>query len=46
MRRYLAQIATFLAPRSVVAADAALRQLARWLLASTSIEIGHRDPPR
>ena len=38
MRRYLAQAATFLAPRSVAAADGALRQLARWLLASTSIE--------
>ena len=33
-----AQAATFLAPRSVAAADGALRQLARWLLASTSIE--------
>jgi integrase len=38
MRRYLAQAATFLAPRSVAAADGALGQLARWLLASTSIE--------
>ena len=38
MRRYLAQAATFLAPRSVAAADGALRQLARWLLASTGIE--------
>ena len=38
MRRYLAQAATFLAPRSVDAANGALRQLARWLLASTSIE--------
>jgi hypothetical protein len=38
MRRYLTQAATFLAPRSVDAADGALRQLARWLLASTSIE--------
>jgi integrase len=38
MRRYLAQAATFLAPRSVAAAEGALRQLARWLLASTSIE--------
>jgi integrase len=37
MRRYLAQAATFLAPRSVAAADGALRQLARWLLAGTSI---------
>ena len=38
MRRYLAQAATFLAPRSVAAADGALRQLARWILASTNIE--------
>jgi hypothetical protein len=38
MRRYLTQAATFLAPRSVDAADGALRQLARWLLASTSIK--------
>jgi site-specific recombinase XerD len=38
MRRYLAQAATFLAPRSVDVADSALRQLARWLLASTGIE--------
>src|SRR5216683_1584780 len=37
MRRYLRQAATFLAPRSVDAADTALRQLTRWLLASTSI---------
>ena len=29
MRRYLAQAATFLAPRSVAATDGALRQLAR-----------------
>jgi site-specific recombinase XerD len=38
MRRYLAQAATFLAPRSVDVADSALRQLARWLLAGTGIE--------
>ena len=38
MRRYLTQAATFLAPRSVAAADGALRQLARWILASTNIE--------
>ena len=38
MRRYLAQAATFLAPRSVAATDGALRQLARWLLASTAIK--------
>jgi site-specific recombinase XerD len=38
MRRYLTQVAVFLAPRSVEAADAALRQLARWILACTGIE--------
>jgi site-specific recombinase XerD len=38
MRRYLAQAATFLAPRSVDAANGALRQLARWILANTSID--------
>ena len=37
-RRYLTQVATFLAPRSVDVADSTLRQLARWLLASTGIE--------
>ena len=46
MRGYLAQAATFLAPRSVDAANGALRQLARWLLASTQHRVGHRDPPR
>jgi site-specific recombinase XerD len=38
MRRYLTQIAAFLAPRSVEVADAALRQLSRWILASTGME--------
>jgi site-specific recombinase XerD len=38
MRRYLAQLATFLAPRSVDVADNSLRLLARWLTASTEIE--------
>jgi site-specific recombinase XerD len=38
MRRYLTQVAAFLAPRSVEVADAALRQLSRWILASTGIE--------
>jgi site-specific recombinase XerD len=38
MRRYLTQVAAFLAPRSVDVADAALRQLARWILACTGIE--------
>ena len=32
MRRYLRQLGTFLAPRSVDAADSALRQLARWMI--------------
>jgi site-specific recombinase XerD len=32
MRRYLRQLGTFLAPRSVDAADSALRQLARWMV--------------
>jgi site-specific recombinase XerD len=36
MRRYLGQLATFLAPRSVEVADTVLRQFARWLLATTS----------
>jgi site-specific recombinase XerD len=38
MRRYLTQVAAFLAPRSVEVADYSLRQLARWILASTGIE--------
>jgi site-specific recombinase XerD len=38
MRRYLTQIAAFLAPRSVEVADSSLRQLSRWILASTGIE--------
>ena len=38
MSRYLTQAATFLAPRSVDAADIALRQLARWLLTHTDID--------
>jgi hypothetical protein len=37
MRRYLGQLATFLAPRSVEVADSVLRQLAHWLLAATSV---------
>ena len=32
MRRYLVQLTTFLAPRSVDAADSTLRQFARWLV--------------
>jgi site-specific recombinase XerD len=35
MRRYLEQIATFLAPRSVDVADLSLRQLSGWLLDAT-----------
>lgn len=38
MRRYLDQVATFLAPTSVDVAETSLRQLAEWLLASTDIE--------
>jgi site-specific recombinase XerD len=38
MGRYLRQIATFLAPASVVVADNALRQLAGWALTNTGIE--------
>jgi site-specific recombinase XerD len=37
MRRYLAQLTTFLASRSVDVADYALRQLARWLTEHTDV---------
>ena len=37
MRRYLIQLATFLAPASVEIADHTLRQFARWLTASTDV---------
>jgi site-specific recombinase XerD len=37
MRRYLRQLGTFLAPRSVDAADGALRQFARWMTADAGI---------
>jgi site-specific recombinase XerD len=37
MRRYLAQVATFLAPRSVEVADISLRILARWLVTNTDV---------
>ena len=37
MRRYLRQLGTFLAPRSVEAADSALRQFARWMITQTAI---------
>jgi len=38
MHRYLRQLGTFLAPRSVDAADSALRQLARWMITDAGIE--------
>jgi hypothetical protein len=37
MRRYLVQLTTFLAPRSVDVADSTLRQLARWVTDTTDI---------
>jgi site-specific recombinase XerD len=39
MRRYLIQLTTFLAPRSVEVADGTLRQLARWLTANTEVRV-------
>jgi site-specific recombinase XerD len=39
MRRYLLQLTTFLAPRSVEVADTTLRQLARWLTTETDIAV-------
>jgi site-specific recombinase XerD len=39
MRRYLVQLTTFLAPRSVEVADTTLRQFARWLSTATDITI-------
>jgi site-specific recombinase XerD len=39
MRRYLLQLTTFLAPRSVEVADTTLRQLARWFTTATDITI-------
>jgi len=39
MRRYLLQLTTFLAPRSVEVADTTLRQLARWLTSSTEVNV-------
>jgi integrase len=39
MRRYLVQLTTFLAPRSVDVADSTLRQLARWLTTHTDITV-------
>jgi site-specific recombinase XerD len=37
MRRYLRQLGTFLAPRSVEAADSTLRQLARWMITGAGL---------
>ena len=39
MRRYLLQLTTFLAPKSVDIADGTLRQLARWLTAETDVTV-------
>jgi site-specific recombinase XerD len=39
MRRYLVQLTTFLAPRSVEVADITLRQLARWLTTTTAVTV-------
>jgi site-specific recombinase XerD len=38
MRRYLVQLTTFLAPRSVDVADSTLRQFARWVTDTTDID--------
>ena len=35
--RYLVQLSTFLAPRSVEVADTTLRQLVRWMVADTDV---------
>jgi site-specific recombinase XerD len=37
MHRYLRQLGTFLAPRSVDAADSALRQLAHWMISEAGL---------
>ena len=39
MRRYLIQLGTFLAPRSVDAAAFTLRQFAGWLVANTDVAV-------
>jgi hypothetical protein len=39
MRRYLLQLTTFMAPRSVEVADTTLRQLARWLTTETEVAV-------
>jgi site-specific recombinase XerD len=38
VRRYLQRLNTFLAPMSVVAAENALRQLARWMVTDTDLD--------
>ena len=47
MRRCLRQLGTFLAPRSVDAADSALHQLARWMITEAGLaavaDIGRDD---
>ena len=39
MRRYLVQLTTFLAPRSVEVADQTLRQFTRWVTTATDIAV-------
>lgn len=39
MRRYLIQLGTFLAPRSVDVADSTLRPFARWLTTTTDVRV-------
>jgi site-specific recombinase XerD len=39
MRRYLVQLSTFLAPRSVEVADQTLRQFTRWVTTATDITV-------
>ena len=39
MRRYLVQLTTFLAPRSIDAADITLRQFTQWLTTTTDVTI-------
>jgi len=47
IHRYLRQLGTFLAPRTVEAAESALRQFARWMVTQTQItaiaQIGRDD---
>ena len=46
MRRYLLQLTTFLAPRSVEVADTTLRQFTRWLTTSHRHHRRRRHRPR